>query len=48
MSTQRIVAMHSNELLIVKASFEILYDAKLEDKVHKDRKEIILEKLIIS
>ena len=47
-STQKMAAMNSNELLNVKARFKILYNTKLEDKVYKDGKETILEKLIMS
>lgn len=43
---QQIVAMHSNEMLIVIIHFEILFGANLENTTHMDGKKLTLGKLL--
>ena len=45
-SSSRMEAMHANEMINVKARFEILYGAKVDDIVLKDRHKIRLDRLL--
>ena len=48
MPSQRIAAMHANEITNVKARYELLYQANLGDQIMYDNQQYNLEDLILN